>query len=48
VRSSVTCKGVEVGSQRLDMVVDNALVIEVNSTADARALRRVITGMYGE
>jgi GxxExxY protein len=40
VGSGVTYKGVEVGSQRLDMVVDKALVVEVKSTIDLHSSAR--------
>lgn len=40
VMSCVTYRGVEVGSQRLDMVVDNALVVEVKSTIDLHSSAR--------
>ena len=34
VNISVTYKGEELGTQRLDMVVDNALIVELKSTAE--------------
>lgn len=40
VRSCVTYRGVEVGTQRLDMVVDGSLVIEVKSTTDLHSSSR--------
>lgn len=40
VRSCVTYKGVEIGWQRLDMVVDRSLVIEVKSTTDLHSSAR--------
>ena len=40
VRSCVTYKEVEVGTQRLDMVVDRSLVIEVKSTTDLHSSAR--------
>lgn len=40
VMSSVAYRGVEVGVQRLDMVVDRALVVEVKSTTDLHSSAR--------
>src|SRR5688572_15016824 len=40
VKSSVSYKGVEIGRQRLDMVVDNAIVIEVKSTTELHSSAR--------
>ena len=40
VMSRVNYRGVEIGSQRLDMLVDNALVVEVKSTLDLHSSAR--------
>ena len=40
VKSCVSYRGVEIGRQRLDMVVDGSLVIEVKSTTDLHSSAR--------